>query len=145
VSVGIRSKSINGPDCPTEDPSCYIPVNYFEITVQKRGMGEAQPVYVHVYGLDDTRHLDIYRVYADRCDPLYSRMYCGGQAMGLTCDSPDILLTLPGTYRFQTSDNTNLNWDADFAYEQSPIHAEYAQLYLQQQSLCCCRESLLNE
>ena len=145
MSTGIRSKGINAPDCPKDEDGCYLPVDHFELTVQKKESGEAKPIYVHVYGLDETRHLDIFRVYADKCDPMYSPMYCGGHPMGLTCDSPDVLLTMPGTYRFQTSDGSTLNWDADFAYESCPIHVDYAQLYLQQQQLCCCRESVTDE
>lgn len=140
MSTAIRTKRINEPNCLSDINFCREPTNNFHVTVMKNDMGQAKPVYVHTYGLQEEECLLISRVYDEKCDPLWSPMYCGGEPMCLTCDSPDIMLVVPGKYRFQTHDEAMI-CDIDFAYEECPVNAEYASLYLQQQSLCCCRSN----
>ncbi len=137
MSTAIRSKPINGADCPVKEEGCWEPRNSFEITVEKKGMGEARPVYVHIFNLEPGEELLIERIYTSRCDPLYSPLRCQGKSMALSSEYPDTVLTMPGTYRFSTASGNDIN-NEDFAYEKCEVHPEYAELWLQQQMLCCC-------
>lgn len=140
MSTSIRRKPINAPDCPVEELKCPTPTDRFRVTVLKNEGGSPKPVYVHVYGLPCDEELLIEREFESICDPLWEPMRCGGQALCLTSDYPDIMLVVPGTYRFSTKSGKILD-DMDFAIEECPVHVEYADLWIKQQQLCCCREN----
>lgn len=138
VSVAIRRKPLNAPDCPLPYDACKDPTNNFSVQVLKNNNAEAKPVYVHIYGLPEGEELLIEREYISGCDPMWSPLRCGGNALALDVENPDIMLVVPGTYRFRTASSTYLD-EWDFAVEISDVHVEYADLWLKQQSLCCCR------
>ena len=140
MSTAIRRKGLNQTACPIKDDFCREPRNHFDVLVKKNDGGPAKPVYVHIYGLPEGEELHISRIYDDGCDPLYSPLFCGGNPMALDCQNPDIMLIVPGKYRFQTASLEMLD-DVDFTVEESPVHKEYADLWLKQQQLCCCRDS----
>jgi hypothetical protein len=137
----IRINEINGNTCPTDDEFCHYDEFHVDITVEKKANAEPRPVYIHTWGLECDDELLIERVKKEKCDPMFSPMYCGGQPMCLSEKYPSTVLTVPGTYRFRMKNNKPLNWDDDFAIERSEIHPEYAALWLQQQQLCCCQAS----
>lgn len=136
----IRRGSINGTECQVEEARCKTPTDRFRVTVSKNDNSSPKPVYVHVYGLPAGEELLIEREYCSGCDPMWSPMYCSGCPLVLACDAPDIMLVVPGTYRFSTLSGKVLD-DVDFFIEESPVHVEYADLWLKQQQLCCCRGS----
>lgn len=148
MSTGIiRSKAPNSPGCPRNTEYCQSYQTHFDICVEKRMSSSPQPAYIHTWGLGD-RELIIERIYDEGCDPLYSPFYCGGEEMCLTEEFPDTVLTMPGKYRFRVKGETPysdeedyepLGWDDGFGYEYCPVHPEYAELWLNQQHLHCCR------
>ena len=138
--TSIRRKAINAPDCPVESGKCPTPTDRFRVQVLKNEGGEPKPVYIHVFGMPCDDELIIEREYESECDPLWSPMTCGGRPLALSHDYPDIMLVVPGTYRFSTASGQVLD-DVDFAIEECPVHVEYADLWFKQQQLCCCREN----
>ena len=132
----IRSKRINQPECiPPTQPGCWEPRNSFYIEVEgRKAENEAKPYYVHIYNLDPHETLHIERVYGDNCDPLYAPLRRCGELITMDCLNDSLVLTIPGKYRFSTASGNEINND-DFAVEYSPIHADYAKLWIQQ---CCC-------
>lgn len=136
----IRRGSINGSECADDELKCKTPTDRFRVTVLKNDNAAPKPVYVHVYGLPEGEELRIEREYRSGCDPMWSPMYCSGCPLVLAADSPDIMLVVPGTYRFSTASGEVLD-DVDFFIEESPVHVEYAELWMKQQQLCCCRGS----
>lgn len=137
----IRVSPINGQSCPEDTDDCHFDIYHFDLTVEKCATGEPRPYFIQTWGLCGDDMLLIERVKKEKCDPMFAPMYCGGKPMGLGEDYPATVLTMPGTYRFRFQNNKPINWDDDFAVEASPVHPEYAALWLQQQQLCCCRES----
>jgi len=132
-------KSINLPDCPsTEDAcKCWQDTDQFKVVVScGEWKDKVQPVYVHTYNLED-EEIEVIRVYADGCDPLYSPVRCQGMCVTLSEEHPDIMLTVPGTYLFKTLSGEPFDND-DFGVEKSAVSFEFADLWLKQQALCCC-------
>lgn len=138
--AAIRRKGINAADCPREEQKCATPTDRFRVEVLKNDSAEPKPVYVHVYGLPEHEELRIEREFTSGCDPMWEPLYCGGTPMALSCNYPDTMLVVPGTYRFSTVSGEVLD-DVDFAIEECPVHVAYAELWIKQQQLCCCREN----
>ena len=134
----VRIAKANTTQCPKlEDKQlCWNETNQFKLRVYCNETGPAKPMYVHVYNLGDEELL-IYREFADQCDPLWEPVRCQGMQVTLSCNNPDIMLVVPGTYIFRTKSGDMLD-NEDFAVEQTAMHKEYAELWLQQQALCCC-------
>jgi hypothetical protein len=136
-SVPIRTKKVNQPKCPTDYPLCVTNTSSFDVTVENRSRTGALPVYVSIWGLPPGKELYIDKVYDDDCDPLFTPLMVCSHCAFLTNIRSDIVLTMPGKYHFHLADYESLDFDGDFAYQATPVSADYAQLWLMQNPCCC--------
>lgn len=129
--------SINRPNCPTagDDFCCDESVAEFEVIVSCAE--PPRPVYVNIYNLD-CECVEIYRSHESCCDGAEVPLRCGGKQNYLKDTRPDIVLTIPGRYKFRTVSGEF--FEPEVKWEVTPINIEFAKLRLQELALCCCQQ-----
>ena len=139
MATPIRTKKLNRPNCKTDAPIsfCKFSEQYFDVVVESRSQGDmrAQPVLVRTWHLESEMVIEV--VYDDCCDPLFMPLSVCGKEVRLNACNPEVLLTMPGKYRFRMTDYSNIPTDGDFAYQAIPVNPAYAELWLLQNKCCC--------
>lgn len=131
-------QGINQVRCESEAEHdfCEMSANEFFLTV--RCVEPPKPMYVHMYNLCGQRML-IEREHKGQCWPVWSVWRCAGVPQVLDDEHPDIILTMPGRYRFSTESGIDFDeLDEDIRIEASEISLEYAMLRLREMEVCCC-------